>query len=328
MSLLERSKAYKPFHYPEFVELAEISERLHWVEQEVDLTEDLRQWKDGTVTKPEKELVIEIMKTFTQSDTEVASGYVEHFMPTFKNNEVRMMLLSIAAREGIHQRAYALFADTIGLPEEQYSMFLEYEKLATRMDNMTVMDMKSHKGIAKALARTVISEGIALFGAFAMLLNFQRHGKLMGLSKINEWSIKDEALHVEGIILLFRKFVEEHPKVVTDEFKKEIYEMFREAAALEDYFIDTAFKACPEGIQGLHPKEMKQYIRYIADRRLIQLGLKGNWGVKDNPLPWIDELIACDALTNFFEQRVTDYDAAGLIGEWCYPTAGKEKIAI
>ncbi len=320
MSLLERTKAYKPFRYPEFVELAEISERMHWVEQEVDLSEDLRQWKDGTVTAPEKELIIEIMKTFTQSDTEVAAGYVEHFMPTFKNNEVRMMLLSIAAREGVHQRAYALFADTIGLPEEQYSLFLEYEELATRMGNMTDMSMSSYRGIAKAIARTIISEGIALFGAFTMLLNFQRHGKLMGLSKINEWSIKDEALHVEGMILLFRRFVEEHPSIVDDAFKKDIYDMFREAAGLEDYFIDTAFKACPEGVQGLTPEEMKEYIRYIADRRLIQLGLKGNWGVKENPLPWVDELISGDAMTNFFEQRVTEYNAAGLLGEWCYPT--------
>lgn len=323
MSVLERTKVYKPFQYPEFVEIAEISEKMHWLEQHADLTEDLRQWKDGTVSKQEKELVLEIMNTFTQSDTEVASGYVDHFLPTFKNNEVRMMLLSIAAREGIHQRAYALFADTIGVPEEQYSVFLEYDKLAKRMENMTVMDTTSHKGIAKALAKTIINEGIALFGAFVMLLNFQRHGKLMGLSKINEWSIKDEALHVEGMLLLFRKFVEEHPKVVDDAFKKEVYEMFREAVKLEDYFIDTAFKACPEGVQGLTPEEVKHYIRYIADRRLIQLGLKGNWKVKENPLPWLDAIISADALTNFFEQRVTEYSAAGLTGDWFYPTETK-----
>lgn len=318
MSLLERSKTYKPFLYPEFVELADVSEQMHWIQQKIDLSEDLQQWKDGTVTKGERELVIEIMKTFTQSDTEVASGYVEHFMPTFKNNEVRMMLLSIAAREGVHQRAYALFGDTIGLPDESYGIFLEYEKLATRMENMTDMSMTSHKGIAKALVRTVISEGIALFGAFVMLLNFQRHGKLMGLSKINEWSIKDEALHVEGMILLFRKFVEEHPRVVTDEFKAEVYQMFREAAELEMYFIDRAFKSCPEGIQGLSPEDVKKYIKYIADRRLIQLGLKGQWKVKENPLPWLGHIISDDNMTNFFEQREANYDAAGLKGEWCW----------
>lgn len=318
MSLLERSKTYKPFMYPQYVEMAEISEKMHWVEQEVDLTEDMHQWKDGTITAGEKELVIEIMKTFTQSDTEVASGYVEYFMPVFKNNEVRQALLSIAAREGIHQRAYALFTDTIGLPEESYGVFLEYEKLSKRMELMTDMDVKSQSGIAKALARTIISEGIALFGAFAMLLNFQRHGKLMGLSKINEWSIKDEALHVEVMVMLFRDFLKEHPRIVNDELKAEIYQMFREAAELEMYFIDRAFKKCPEGLQDLKPEEMKEYIKYIADRRLIQLGLKGNWGVKKNPLPWLNHIIAGDTVTNFFEQRVSDYSAAGLTGEWCW----------
>jgi ribonucleotide reductase beta subunit family protein with ferritin-like domain len=164
---------------------------MHWVEQEIDLTEDMRQWNDGTITPEEKSLVIEIMKTFTQSDAEVASGYIDHFLPTFKNNEIRQMLLSIAAREGIHQRSYALFTDTIGLPDDSFRAFLDYEDLAEKIESMTDMDMKSHRGIARSIARTVLSEGVSLFGAFVMLLNFQRKGKLMGLSKINEWSIKD-----------------------------------------------------------------------------------------------------------------------------------------
>lgn len=316
MTLLERNKTYKPFHYPQFVEIAEISEDMHWTEKEPELGEDLRQWKDGTITEPEKKLVLEIMKTFTQSDVEVATGYIENFLPHFKNNEVRQMLISIAAREGVHQRAYALFNDTIGLPDESYRAFLQYEELAERMENMTDMSMETPELTAKAIARTVISEGIALFGAFVMLLNFQRFGKLRGLSTINEWSIKDEALHVEGMIMLFHTFLDENPEVITDEFKKSVYDMFRDAVELEDYFIDMAFESCPDGVQGLTPDEVKEYIRYIADRRLIQLGLKGNYKVKANPLPWLDGIISSDTFTNFFEGRVTEYAAAGLEGEW------------
>lgn len=189
MGLLDRSITYKPFTYAWAVQLAETSEAMHWHEKEIDLTEDVRQWNDGTVTEQEKSLVIEIMKTFTQSDAEVASGYIDHFLPTFKNNEIRQMLLSIAAREGVHQRSYSLFTDTIGLPDDSYRAFLEYEDLAEKIETMTDMNMSSHKGIAKSMARTIISEGMSLFGAFVMLLNFQRKGKLMGLSKINEWSI-------------------------------------------------------------------------------------------------------------------------------------------
>jgi len=314
MGLLDRNQTYKPFHYPEFVQLAETSEKMHWVEQEIDLTEDMRQWNDGTITPEEKSLVIEIMKTFTQSDAEVASGYIDHFLPTFKNNEIRQMLLSIAAREGIHQRSYALFTDTIGLPDDSFRAFLEYEDLAEKIESMTDMDMKSHKGIARSIARTVLSEGVSLFGAFVMLLNFQRKGKLMGLSKINEWSIKDESLHVEGMIKLFHTFLDEHPRVVTDELKADIYQMFRDAVKLEDKFVDLAFEM--GDVEGLTKEEVKKYIRYIADRRLIQLGLKGNFGIKENPLPWLDWIISADNVTNFFEQRVADYSAAGLTGSW------------
>jgi glutaredoxin 3 len=314
MGLLERSKTYKPFQYANFVNRAETHEKLHWIEQEIDLSEDVRQWNDGTITPVEKNLIVEIMKTFTQSDTEVATGYIENFMPTFKNNEVRSMLLAFAAREGIHQRAYALFTDTIGLPDESFSAFLEYESLTAKIEAMTDMNMKSHAGIAKALARTVVSEGISLFGAFAMLLNFQRQGKMMGLSKINEWSLRDESEHTAGMVELFHQFLTEHPKVVTDELKADIYQMFRDAVKLEDKFVDLAFEM--GDVEGLTKEEVKKYIRYIADRRLIQLGLKGNYGVKENPLPWLDWIISADNVTNFFEQRVADYSAAGLTGSW------------
>jgi ribonucleoside-diphosphate reductase beta chain len=224
------------------------------------------------------------------------------------------MLLSIAAREGIHQRSYALFTDTIGLPDDSFRAFLEYEDLAEKIESMTDMDMKSHKGIARSIARTVLSEGVSLFGAFVMLLNFQRKGKLMGLSKINEWSIKDESLHVEGMIKLFHTFLDEHPRVVTDELKADIYQMFRDAVKLEDTFVDLAYQM--GDVEGLSKAEVKQYIRYIADRRLIQLGLKGNYGIKENPLPWLDWVISADNVTNFFEQRVADYSAGGMTGEW------------
>lgn len=315
MGLLDYNESYKPFQYPWAVEFAEVHEKLHWVEQEIVFDDDIAQWNSGVIHPGEKRLVEEIMRTFTQSDTQVAQGYSDYFIPIFKNNEVRQMLLSFAAREGIHQRAYALFTDTIGLPEEQYAWFLENAKMRKRMDEMVNMDIHSYTGIGLSIGRTVISEGVALFGAFAMLLNFQRFGKLPGLCKVNEWSVRDEQVHVDGMTKLFREFCEEHPRIVTDDFKKDLYDRFRLAVKLEDHFIDTAYSQVGE-IDGLDKNDVKKYIRYLADRRLIQLGLKGNWKVKDNPLTWMDELIASQGLSNFFEQRVTDYSAAGLSGSW------------
>lgn len=116
------------------------------------------------------------------------------------------------------------------------------------------------------------------------------------------------------MIKLFHTFLDEHPRVVTDELKADIYQMFRDAVKLEDTFVDLAYKM--GDVEGLSKAEVKQYIRYIADRRLIQLGLKGNYGIKENPLPWLDWVISADNVTNFFEQRVADYSAGGMTGEW------------
>jgi ribonucleoside-diphosphate reductase beta chain len=113
---------------------------------------------------------------------------------------------------------------------------------------------------------------------------------------------------------LFREFCDEHPRIVNDEFKTQIYGMVREAVSLEDKVIDLAYEM--GDIEGLTSEEVKQYIRYVADRRLIQLGLRGNYGVKENPLEWLEPLIATTSHDNFFETVVTEYNSNGLSGEW------------
>jgi ribonucleotide reductase beta subunit family protein with ferritin-like domain len=147
-----------------------------------------------------------------------------------------------------------------------------------------------------------------------MLLNFQRFGKMKGMGKVVEWSIRDESIHVEGVSKLFKAYCAEHPRIVDDEFKGMIYEMARQSVKLEDNFVDLAYKL--GDIEGLDSKEVKQYIRYITDRRLLQLGLKGNYKVKDNPLPWLEWVLNGADHTNFFENRVTEYEVAGLSGKW------------
>ena len=143
---------------------------------------------------------------------------------------------------------------------------------------------------------------------------------MKGMCEIVEWSIKDETVHCNGMVELFRTFCKEHPRIVTDEFKASIYDMFREGVALEDKVISLAFEM--GAIEGITEQEVKQYIRYIADRRLIQLGLKGNWKVKENPLPWLDWIVSGDSFKNFFEGTVTDYSADGMSGtDWGWEAA-------
>ena len=314
MSLIKQSKAFKPFLYPWAMEYAEEHEKIHWGTWELNLQDDVSQWKMGQVSDKEKNHVKQILRLFTQSDVAVGGNYCDLFIPKFKNNEIRNMLLSFANREGTHQRAYALLNDTLGFPDSEYEAFLDYKQMVEKIEFMQSGDTSTYAGLAKAVAQSAINEGMSLFSAFVMLLNYQRFGKFKGMCEVIEWSIRDETMHVEAMTRLFREFCYEHPQIVNDQFKKDIYNMVRTAVKLEDKVIDLAYKM--GNIEGLTPKEVKRYIRYIADRRLIQLGLKPNYRIKENPLPWLEWIISGDSFKNFFEGVVTDYSAEGMTGDW------------
>jgi len=135
---------------------------------------------------------------------------------------------------------------------------------------------------------------------------------MKGMGQIITYSIRDESMHVEAMTKLFREFIKENIDLWTDDFKKEIYQACREMVDLEDRFLDLVFEQ--GDIPGLTKAEMQQYIRYIADRRLLQLGLKPNYEVKDNPLNWLDDVLGVEH-QNFFEGRATTYMKAGLRGD-------------
>ena len=313
MSVLEQNTTYKPFKYPWAVDYAVSHEKLHWGEWEAKLQDDVAQWKSDKLSATEKNHITQILRLFTQSDVAVGTNYLEHYIPKFKNNEIRAMLTSFANREFVHQRSYALLNDTLGLPEEEYSAFLDYKQMAAKVEFMSDIDTHSLAGTALAIARSAINEGMSLFSAFVMLINYSRFGKMRGMSEIVQWSIRDESMHCEGMTKLFRTFCDEHPRIVNDDFKADIYKMVRQAVKLEDKVIDLAYEM--GAVEGLESSEVKQYIRYIADRRLLQLGLKPNYKVSENPLPWLEPLIATSSFDNFFETVVTEYNASGLEGD-------------
>jgi ribonucleoside-diphosphate reductase beta chain len=312
MSLLKFSQTYKPFQYPWAVDLTKSHEEVHWVEDEVELSEDVQDWKTK-LTEEEKVFITHVLRLFTQSDVQVGENYHELLIPRFKNNEVRNMLSSFANREGVHQRAYALLNDTLGLPDEDFHKFLEYSEMADKIDFMKDGECRTNTGLALALAQSVFNEGMSVFASFVMLLNFQRFGKMKGMGTVVEWSIRDESLHVQGNSKLFRTFCEEHPRIVNDELKSKIYKMAENAVALEDKFIELAFSDLE--VQGITMEETKQYIRHIADRRLLQLGMKTMFDARENPMPWLDWVLNGASHDNFFEKRVTEYSVNGMDGD-------------
>jgi len=181
------------------------------------------------------------------------------------------------------------------------------------------MDLSSKNGTIESTAAHIaafsaFTEGMQLFSSFIMLLNFPRHGKMKGMGQIVTWSIVDETQHTEGMIKLFRSYVEENNEIWNDSLKGKIYSIAEKMVELEDKFIDLSFGT--GAIEGLTADEVKEYIRYIADRRLISMGMKGIYKRKVNPLPWVEEMINAPTHTNFFENRATDYAKGSLQGGW------------
>ena len=280
------------------------------------MAEDVKNWK-GALTAEEKHFLTNIFRFFTQGDIDVAGGYVKNYLPYFPQPEIRMMLSGFAAREALHIAAYSHLIETLGMPESTYSEFAEYEEMAAKHDY--VNDLSSKNGTLESTATHIavfsaFTEGMQLFSSFIMLLNFPRHGLMKGMGQIVTWSIVDETMHAENMIKLFRTFVEENPQIWTDELKSKIYTIAEKMVELEDKFIDLSFQGA--SMRDLNAEDVKMYIRYIADRRLISLGMKGIFKVKKNPLPWVEEMINAPVHGNFFENRVTDYAKGALTGDW------------
>ena len=307
---------FKPFNYAWAYDAWLKHEQSHWLHTEVPMLEDTKDLKKK-LTAEEKQFLTHIFRFFTQGDIDVAGGYVRNYLPYFPQPEIRMMLMGFAAREALHIAAYSHLIETLGLPETTYNDFMEYKEMVEKHDyvldiskqNTTKENTATHIAVFSAF-----TEGMQLFYSFIMLLNFPRHGKMKGMGQIVTWSIVDETQHAENMIKLFRTYIEENREIWNDELKSRIYTIAEKMVELEDKFIDLAFNMGP--MEELSPEDVKKYIRYIADRRLISLGLKGVFKVKRNPLPWVEEMINAPTHTNFFENRATDYAKGSLSGDW------------
>lgn len=314
MSLLDSKPIYKPFQYPWAYEAWLMQQRIHWLPEEVPLADDVKDWK-ATLTPDEKHLLTQIFRFFTQSDIEVNNCYMKHYSKVFQPTEVQMMLSAFSNMETIHIAAYSHLLDTLGIPETEYAAFLTYKEMKDKYDYMHSFNVNDKRSVAITLAAFgAFTEGLQLFASFAILLNFQRFGKMKGMGQIVAWSARDETLHTQSIIRLFRTFLHENPEVADEELNRELYKICHKIVSLEDAFIDLAFGV--GGIEGLTPQEVKSYIRYIGDRRLAQLGMQPLYNVSKNPLPWMDDILNGVEHTNFFENRVTEYTKAATTGSW------------
>jgi ribonucleoside-diphosphate reductase beta chain len=315
LKLTDSRTALKPFTYPWAYDYWLAHEQMHWLHSEVEMVQDIKDWQNS-ISEKEKYFLTNIFRFFTQSDIDVAGGYVNNYLPILKQPELRMMLLGFAAREAVHIAAYSHLIETLGMPDSTYTEFLKYQAMKDKHEYIEqISELDSTKNIAQQIAIfSAFTEGMQLFSSFVMLLNFPRRGKMKGMGQIISWSILDEQLHCEAMIKTFRTFIEENRDIWKDDLKSELYSIAEKMVELEDAFIDICYDIGE--CEGLEMEDLKNYIRYICDRRLIAMGLKGIFKVKKNPIPWVDEMISAPQHTNFFENRATAYAKGALSGSW------------
>jgi ribonucleoside-diphosphate reductase beta chain len=313
-NLLTANPVYKPFRYPWAYEAWAKQQQIHWLPEEVPLADDVKDWHKN-LTEGERNLLAQIFRFFTQSDVEVNNCYMRHYARVFKPTEICMMLAAFSNMETIHIAAYSHLLDTIGMPEVEYSAFLRYKEMKDKYDYMQEFNVDSKREIAKTMAVFgAFTEGLQLFASFAILMNFPRFNKMKGMGQIVTWSVRDESLHCQSIIRLFHTFIEENPDVWDEGLQKELYKACETIVHHEDAFIDLAFEL--GAVEGLSAAQVKDYIRYIADRRLTQLGLQPIYRTDKNPLPWMDDMLNGMEHANFFEARATEYSKAATQGSW------------
>lgn len=321
MSLIKQNtitpfKTEKGFKYPHFWEYYKSHDRLHWTADEIKLSKDIQDF--NSASEEEQEYIKGVLRLFTQNEISVTKGYAA-LLRIFKPAEVQAMLTNFMAREFTHIENYSLFTETIGLPNSFYSEFLDIPVMSTKTEyidkaivrkyedykSMGLSDADTHKEYRRDIARMLAlyggcTEGISLMAQFAGLLYFQFENKYPGLCDLNIFSIKEETIHNIGNSHLFRDFISENTDIWDDTLKFEIYEGTREIVAYEHALIDYL------NPPHISKESLKRYVEYCADNSLKELGMKANYGITKNPLPFMDDVVGT-IQTDFFSGRVTEY---------------------
>lgn len=322
---------FKPFEYPQCYEKWDTHEHAHWSFKELNMQDDVNDWINK-LNESEKTFLMQILRYFTQGDVDVAAGYVD-YLQIFKQPEVRMMLFGFGAREAMHIASYSHLITTLNLPDITYQEFMNFKSMKDKHDFIFNKKFKSNSIIrfikfllfgfdekieeiaTKIALFSAFIEGVQLFSSFIMLLNFTRHGLMKKMGQIVQWSIADETHHTNSMMQLYCTLVDENKNYIRlNILKNRIYWLANKIVELEDSFIDLAFGLT--SMRDLTKNDVKDYIRYITDKRLATLGYKGIYTINKNPLDWAEDILNAPTHTNFFENKPTEYAKASLTGNW------------
>jgi ribonucleotide reductase beta subunit family protein with ferritin-like domain len=326
MSIFKESKSYRPFQYPWAVEAAKKhAVDMFWDVHQVELNDDVRQYMSGGLkTKnfthaQNKDKLDKIMCVFTEMDRTVGGGY-KKLLRYIHNNEISNLLLTQASREITHQRGYALGPEMFGMSDDKWVGAIAFKEMQDKLDTMgedlTKPEYRDELNAMILLAQILLGEGIGLFSTFTSLLNFKRFGVVIGYNDVNQWSLVDEQDHVMNNIRILnegRKELTELENLILNQ-AIEVFVYAYQQAEIE--FIHLLHAESEQ--EDLTTEDLIEYIGYLGDLRLFQLGLRSSSEVRKNPIMWMEWMLSGSKHDNFFEKRVTAYSHSRLIGEIDY----------
>jgi ribonucleoside-diphosphate reductase beta chain len=292
----------------------------HWMPNEVPMGKDIELWKSDKLTEDERRVIMRNLGFFSTAESLVGNNIVLAIFRHVTNPEARQFLLRQAFEEAIHTHAFLYIVESLTLDHgEVFNMYNEINSIRNKdkFEMELTADIlkpdfstKTREGAQKFLENLIgyyiIMEGIFFYSGFAMILSFLRQNKMVGVAEQFQYILRDETVHLNFGIDLINTIKEENPELWSNEFQVHIVEKIKQAVELEILYAEDCL---PRGILGLTAPMFRDYVQYIADRRLERIGLKALYKSK-NPFPWMSETIDLGKEKNFFETRVTEYQSA------------------
>ncbi len=298
----------------------------HWLPTEINMQIDVEQWQSRTVLSDDERRAFEtVLGFFTTADSIAANNVVLALYKHITSPECRMYLLRQGYEEAIHTHAYQYIVESLGLDGGKiFNMYREVEAIYNK-DNMILSFNEGifddtfktgtlendQKFLENLIVFSIILEGIFFYSSFAVMFGFQRQNKMTGSAEQIQYIMRDESMHLNFGIDMINTIKEEQPELWTRDFQDHIIDLVRRATKLEYTFAQEVF---PKGIFGMNAEGFRQYIEYIADRRLGRIDLPKQFNV-ENPFPWMNEAVDINKEKNFFETRVTEYRTGGTL-DW------------
>ncbi|AMD02388.1 MULTISPECIES: ribonucleotide-diphosphate reductase subunit beta [Halomonas] len=297
----------------------------HWMPQEVNMNADIALWKSQEgLTADERRIVERSLGYFSTADSLVANNLVLALYRLITNPECRQYLLRQAFEEAIHTHAYQYCVESLGMDEGAvFNMYREVPSVAAksawslkhtqslaRSDFNTGTPETDQELLRNLVAFYCVTEGIFFYCGFSQILSMGRRNKMTGVAEQFQYILRDESMHLNFGVDMINQIKIENPHLWTPEFQDEVTQMILEGTELE---IAYARDTMPRGVLGMNAAIMEEYLRFICNRRLAQIGLKEQYPGAQNPFPWMSEIIDLRKEKNFFETRVTEYQVGGAL---------------